>query len=429
MRPIINQIYLGHTLNLLQKWDNEIFDMCITSPPYWGLRYYGTNPIIWDADPRCNHDWSFSLTNGTSGGKKSEKVQIKGQDNYQIVEPSKIGKCKKCGAFQGELGQEPDYNLYIKHLCDIFDEVKRLLTPHGTLWVNIDDCHFGSKSNENTLPSKSLVGIPFRFATEMINRGWILRNTNIWKKKSPMPESVKDRFSIDFEYVFFFSKKQKYYFKQQFQPLKQSSKERSMRGINLNKWNTSLFGQKKQTIVQPRPNIGNSNIDKKISEGKTCLSPLGANYRTTWDNIKPSKYSGKHFAVFPTDLIEMPINAGCPKWVCEKCGKPRRWIIEREKVGATQSGGKYQESAVQGTLQWKKPAKILKQYWSKCECNAPFRKGIVFDPFIGSGTTALVALQNNYNFLGTELKSDYKQKAEKRIAPFLKNKKIDEWMK
>jgi len=365
MIPLLNKIYLGNTLDILKTWDNNIIDMCVTSPPYWKLRSYEDGSSLNVSDD--------------------------------------------------ELGHEGDYDSYIFNLCDIFDEVKRILTPMGTLWVNIGDSYFGQKSKTNKLSSQCLTAIPFRFTVEMINRGWILRNTLIWKKKNGKPESCTSRFTNDFEYMFLFSKQEKYYFKQQFEPLAKATKQRAKY-----RWSKPL------TKASGHQELNGLNRDIPFSE---ALNPEGRNARSVWDYITTSKFkSKKHYATYPESLIRRPIDAGCPCEVCTQCGKPREWIIEREKVGGTLSGGKYVDQECQGNLQWKEKGKLKQSYWSKCECNVPFRKGIVFDPFMGTGTSAVVALEQHKDFLGTELNEEYFQEANERLKPFLQNSKIDEWI-
>ena len=134
---------------------------------------------------------------------------------------------------EGQLGIKPDFQQYLSRLCDIFEEVKRALKPAGTCWVNISDTYASQgarnagfnqrwhgklfrsykqaatdterpQSRETGLPKKSLVLIPFRFAVETLNRGWLLRNTIIWHKPNCLPASVRGRFTVDFEYLFFF---------------------------------------------------------------------------------------------------------------------------------------------------------------------------------------------------------------------------------
>ena len=181
---LMNKIITGHAFDILKSMPEKSVNMCITSPPYCGLRDYQTEPAKW------NDGW------------------------------------------MGELGAEPEFDQYINHLCDIFDEVKRVLTDDGTCWVNIGDTYGGSglglsygiktKGKNSILPdnldylprvahsrgkySKSLLLIPFRFALEMMNRGWTVRNVIIWHKTNVTPSSAKDRFTVDFEYLFSYTK-------------------------------------------------------------------------------------------------------------------------------------------------------------------------------------------------------------------------------
>jgi DNA modification methylase len=126
-----------------------------------------------------------------------------------------------------------------------------------------------------------------------------------------------------------------------------------------------------------------------------------------WIAYEPIKE--KHFAPFPTKLVKTPIQATCPEWVCTKCGlpkikaykpkyEPKTDVFRRELVG-----------------------------YAKCDCGAPFRKGLTYDPFMGSGTTGLVALQLGRNFVGTELSPEYKEIAERRIAPHRGVKRLEDF--
>lgn len=338
---IINKILVGDSLNTLKSLPDKFVDCVVTSPPYWALRNYQTKPVVWDNVIDCRHEWKFEKqthvisTNKALGG------------NYKIipeVQEISIGFCKKCGAWQGELGLEPDFDLYIKHLCDVFDEVKRVLKDSGTCWVNIGDTYGGGAMPKFIHPdkkyTKSLLLIPFRFALEMVNRGWVLRNVIIWQKPNCTPSSAKDRFTVDFEYLFFFSKKRKYYFEQQTEPFKESTIKRCKGACNENK--ASFYqGLNKENFQK---------IQEKILGGKLS----GKNKRAVW-NISTSNFNGEHFAVYPPKLIEIPIKAGCPE------------------------------------------------------------NGIVLDPFMGSGTTGLVAKKFNRNWIGIELNLKYAKIAEDRI--------------
>ena len=217
----------------LKHLDDECIDCCIASPPYYGLRDYGIEPSVWDGDVDCEHDFELNekkCGGGHSGGVETsglftKEQAIKRKEGTGSGNIIKEGFCNKCGAWKGTLGLEPDFELYIKHLCDIYDQVKRVLKKTGTCWVNLGDSYGSSKDfsradrqdlhGKETIRKKvrgfekCLLMIPQRFAIEMINRGWILRNVIIWHKPNCMPSSAKDRFTVDFEYVFFFVKSNK----------------------------------------------------------------------------------------------------------------------------------------------------------------------------------------------------------------------------
>lgn len=290
----VNKIYLGNTLDVLKTFPDESINCCVTSPPYWALRDYGTDGVVWDGNPECEHEFNLEtkITNNSVSNNSTlhdGKGVVATEKIKQMNNKSQVGFCNKCGAWKGQLGLEPDFNLYIKHLCDIFDEVKRVLRKDGTCWVNLGDTYFGGgrgsdaklrgsnkgnptyESMESAKPdwgnmdfkNKSLCNIPSRFSIEMQNRGWVMRNKIIWHKPNCMPSSVTDRFTVDFEEIFFFVKNKKYWFEQQF-------------------------------------------------EGTQCQDTKGRNKRTVW-KIPTQPFPDAHFAVFPEKLVETPIKAGCPK--------------------------------------------------------------------------------------------------------------------
>ena len=198
-----------------------------------------------------------------------------------------------------------------------------------------------------SVPEKSLVLIPFRFAIEMVNRRWRLRNTVIWHKPNAMPASVKDRFTVDFEYLFFFTKSPRYFFKPQYEPHSQSTIKRVERFRS----SRERFDPRRHKF-NPMPGAQSPfQILRNIS--RRGLNPLGRNKRCVW-TIGTRNFSGNHFAVFPQQLIETPILAGCPKG------------------------------------------------------------GIVCDPFFGTGTTGLAARKLGRHFIGIELKPEYVRLARQR---------------
>jgi DNA modification methylase len=220
----LNKIYEGNALEILKGMPDESIDCCISSPPYYGLRAYGTNPQIWDAKEGCEHEFieeraSLNRDNRNFQIGTQEQVLANGRGTNHIKSKSvlKHGFCLKCGAWKGEFGLEPTFELYLSHLWQIYDEVYRVLKKTGTCFVNLGDSYSGSGSpggdeylrsyNRNQLQPKSLIQIPSRFAIGMTERGWILRNELIWYKRSclnggtllyaksqkgVMPSTVKD---------------------------------------------------------------------------------------------------------------------------------------------------------------------------------------------------------------------------------------------
>ena len=213
-----NKIFQGDAIKVLKTFPDKCIDMMMTSPPYWSLRDYQTSDVIWGGDKDCEHDWNSKDRKIHSGVTKSTpQASIDKKGGFATDWKTTDHFCSKCGAWRGQLGLEPSFELYIKHLCDIFEEVKRTLKDDGTIWINIGDTYYTKRGssflNDNLggnnveksgldkannlrgrpheyMQSKSLVGIPFRFALEMISRGWILRNTIIWHKNNVMPSCL-----------------------------------------------------------------------------------------------------------------------------------------------------------------------------------------------------------------------------------------------
>ena len=423
----LNKIYNLDIRDGLLSIDDKTIDMTITSPPYWGLRSYEGSETIWDGQEDCEHDWIEHIR-PPKGGRYSPDNPPSVGSNKTIQDENMVSRfgytsnfCSKCGAWRGQLGLEPTPDLYIKHLCDIYDDVKRVLKDEGTCWVNIGDTYSGSGKGAgykgipkeswsfdkkpysvDDVPAKSLVMIPFRFALEMVNRGWILRNTIIWHKPNAMPTSVNDRFTVDFEYLFFFSKKGKYYFEQQFEDFASSTLERIKHKYNPSK-SSGFAGlsDKQQT-----------DYGEKIKRGEV----KGRNMRTTW-SISTKNFPGAHFATFPETLIEIPIKACCPEFICKKCGKPK--TTKRIKTGErpiNMIGGIKRAGGDNPTYSGNTTTPLWDYILTpNCECNAGFKAGIVLDPFMGAGTTGLMAKKLNRNYIGFEISKEYCDIANKRL--------------
>jgi DNA modification methylase len=447
----------------------------------------------------------------------------KNRVNFQETEGGLFEFCENCNGWFGELGQEPHPDQFIDHLVQIFIEARRVLKTTGTMFINLGDTYAGSggaggdwntgdrqfeetwHQGEADVRERSLVGIPALFEIAMKKVGFIHRNTIIWKKGNPMPESVTNRYTVDYEKVFFFSMEEKYYFKQQFENVtsndvnwrnyKPTEKRALMKNINrLDSKNplkrTRQSGEGTDTEIGTKGRCGSPHLisienlkkslielaksqfpndfiaqskfcedqlkvltPKEFHDNETGLSPtseirqkrkeqffLRRNKRCVWP-INTSPYSGAHFATYPEELLESPMDAGVPSFVCNECGKAREYVTKKDQTLYSEQKderkGKYGEgmnSYFSGNsecggnnyyqFQLEHPPEII---LTKCDCNKGFHPGIVYDPFGGSGTTGLVALKHAKNFVISELNPEYLKLAHERLDPLLKNKKMDQF--
>lgn len=283
----LNKIIQGDCLEVSKILPDESIDCCVTSPPYWHLRDYGV---------------------------------------------------------EGQLGLEKTPEEYVQNLVNLFQEVRRVLKPQGTLWLNLGDSY----------AEKNLVGIPWRVALALQAAGWYLRQDIIWSKPAVMPESVTDRCTKSHEYVFLLSKNPRYYFDAE------AIKEPAVCG----NWGARLARPSNKSFPDELKNGIRSSKRRGEFNGKTNALPGREafrsiknlrNKRSVW-TVSTKPFKEAHFATFPEDLITPMVLAGCP----------------------------------QG--------------------------GVVLDPFMGSGTTALIAQKLGRNYIGIELNPAYIEIASKRVG-------------
>jgi DNA modification methylase len=303
----MNQIKFGDCRDTMRQWASEGVkaQMCVTSPPYFGLRDYG---------------------------------------------------------HEGQIGLEQTPEEYIAAMVEVFRCVWDVLSDDGTLWLNIGDSYYNYRpgkgqalvkqsvsNNKQDLPDvcasrgnkldglkeKDLIGIPWMLAFALRANGWYLRQDIIWHKPNPMPESVRDRCTKAHEYIFLLSKSPKYYFdneaiKYDATSTDSTNRDRDSTRLNNTPGRTKMGGLKKNDYTK-------------------------ANKRSVW-TVTTKPYKGAHFATFPPDLIEPCILAG-------------------SRTG-----------------------------------------DIVLDPFMGSGTTAMVAKNLARNYLGCELNKEYEGLQKERLV-------------
>ena len=217
-------IKIGDCRDVLKTLPDKYFQTCVTSPPYYGLRDYGTATWVGGSE-NCSHEGA-SLGNNRNfideGGRGSNKASLS------------TGDCIKCGAkrVDSQIGLEETPEQFVESLVNVFREVKRVLKDDGTLWLNLGDSYSSGSRTSTTnqtvrgntdygvtrpppivgIKPKDLIGIPWRVAFALQADGWYLRQDIIWHKPNPMPESVQDRCTKAHEYIFLLSKSPYYYY-------------------------------------------------------------------------------------------------------------------------------------------------------------------------------------------------------------------------
>ena len=316
----------------------------------------------------------------------------------------------------GQLGLEATMWDYLKVMTSIFHEARRVLKNTGTLWINIGDSFMrDDKSGGHSdglqayqqvagviprhsrsisgLPKKSLLGIPWRLALALCDDGWILRADNIWSKTSWMPESAKDRTTRSHEYVFHFAKAPYYYYDrvavQEPASTNDTGKPRGSAGV-----------------AHERPNSGRRKYtpegSRETAVNDTAPEHQYRNRRSVW-NVSPERNKTSHYARFPMKLVEPMILAGCPPLICAACGAPHI------RVGSARGDQKF-IGLPRGATTYP-----TYEFAPTCKCASGTLPGIVFDPFMGSGTTAYVARRHNRDYLGCDLNPAYVADANARL--------------
>ena len=387
----INTVICGDTLSVLRGLPSESVDSIITSPPYYGLRDYGT--AKWEGgDEGCDHQ----VGRNTRGGLSDFQQNNKGSFGDEAIKNGEL--CPKCGAkrIDQQLGLEKTLDEYLNKMLLITKQLHRVLKKTGTMWWNHGDSYNGNKVGKTDkkcadyvkdsmpnlkkemqfMPEKSLMLQNYRLIIRMIDeQQWILRNTIIWHKPNCMPSSVKDRFTVDFEPVFFFVKSKKYWFETQYEKFSEVylNENRPMGVLRQRMYPNSKYNKFNYAPADHRGE--NDNTEKNYGlkhpaghrdwqngmneRGKDAVIKLhpeiGRNKRCVW-RITTQPFKEAHFATFPEKLIEPMVKAGCPKG------------------------------------------------------------GIVLDPFFGAGTTGVVAKKWGKNYLGIELSKEYIKIAKKRIS-------------
>lgn len=412
VRPCNFQIIPGDALTVLKTLPDQSVHCCVTSPPFWGLRDYGT--ARWNGgDAACDHlrpaahGYAPSETS-TLGPKRDGISAHNSAHSHETKRQQYQTHCQKCGAqrIDNQIGLEKTPQEYIRKIVQVFRELRRVLRDDGTLWVNLGDSYAGSWGNysgerrgcgsqreitvgsmptpawngrerqrpaaslkQDGLKPKDLVGIPWRVAFALQEDGWYLRSDIIWAKPNPMPESVTDRPTKAHEYIFLLSKSARYYYDAE------AIKESSITGDPRKPYAPGQVDNRGDGHARGggRPRTAGNKSHKYVTEYeqseleehrtkagllKVADVPWASrNKRSVW-TVSTCPTPEAHFATYPIDLIEPCILAGCPP------------------------------------------------------------DGTVLDPFAGAGTTGLGCLKNGRRFLGIELNPGYIEIAYNRARKY-----------
>ncbi|MGP8150986.1 MAG: DNA-methyltransferase [Acidimicrobiales bacterium] len=276
---------------------------------------------------------------------------------------------------EGQLGMESSVSEWVDRLVEVCDELARVMRRTGSLVLNLGDSY--SSDPRLGAPRKSLLLGPERLLTTLSARGWIVRNKVVWAKPNPMPASVRDRFNTTWEPIFLLVRSPRAYF--DLDSIREP--HRSTRSPIITPPRAMKYGGGKRPPWAGPLAGSNDGLLKARAEGRSGHR-LGKNPGDVL-TVATAKFAGHHWATFPPALIEPLLRATVPERVCASCGAP--W---------QRTDGQLQPS---------------------CQCKGSWQPGLVLDPFIGSGTTAVVAERLGHDWLGIELKPEYVDMAMGRI--------------
>jgi len=379
-------IHTGDVRETLPELPESSVHMCMTSPPYFGLRDYG--------------------------------------DDEQI-------------------GLEESLDEYISELVGVGDALQRVLRDDGSWWLNLGDSYAGSGGsggqwngeesgsveyagdrgesyngplNESGFGRKNKMLVPHRVAIALQEAGWVVRNDVTWVKPNPMPQSVEDRLNTTTEQIFHLTPQPDYWF--DLDAIREPHAGSSMQRISQNNGNP----------VNNPEDVNHPDGMHNFNPDELC-HPAGKNPGDVFE-VTTKPFPDAHFAVYPPALCEKPIKASCPPQVCVGCGAPYEREVKKDSLHsdelpedhpehrpdryARNEGMKMQNDSGRD---WTYPVRETKGWNTTCDCDTDDTEpGIVLDPFAGAGTTLLKAKELGRRFVGIELNPEYADMARSRVG-------------
>jgi DNA modification methylase len=315
----------------------------------------------------------------TGAADKALASLLTGSVDCMVTSPPYANALRDYGV-AGQLGREPSVTEYVENLMAVLRQVRRLLKDSGALWLNLGDSY--SKHIRQGAPRGSLLLAPQRLALALSGDGWIVRNVCAWAKPNAMPQSAPDRLSPTYETIIFATKSRRYFFDLDAIRIPHRSADRA---------------RPQARERSRRYQGGNSGLGRLKAAGRVG-NARGKNPGDVWTVPTATDRLG-HQATFPEALIERPILATCPERICVQCDaawtRPTRIRSRRTS---------------EGMLHTREVGELR-----RCDCFAPSRPGVVLDPFMGTGTTAVVAERLRRDWLGVELNPDFAKLANNRL--------------
>ena len=534
-----DKIYCSDCFELMKKLPDESVDLVMFSPPYYGLRNYGkAAETVWGGEENCSHEWieeRMTLVHENRNFLKGTQEDVHGNKPTTYIkkyDDRQAGFCTKCGAWKGQLGLEPSWQMYVEHMRLVCREIQRVLKKTGSMYIVLGDTYAGSHCGrgDKTLfqnyrrvkvagnlydkPSpqakatdyqpKCLMGIPWRVSFALIEDGWILRNSIVWQKPNAMPSSVKDRLTQTYELIFHFVKSHKYFYnldairephKTVFAPF-----NLRVRDVKRGKGGLSDSGELRaseeevENYVYPKGGRIQRLVQRLYEvarqiRGHACYQGKNAElhgwkeacsnakaYRDALKILEKKETLTKPEKRFLQDYVQNhlghPLGRNPGDVISERVMANLKHFVPRGSGGHYTYGGLYSKEGKHahplgknpgdvvltkhdlavnrvGTFSYMNPlhtkAYNLKgknpgDYWSVCTkpfkgahfavypeeiCIKPILSSsspgdVVFDPFVGSGTTAVVAKRLGRRFLGCDIKPEYVKIAEERLKTLQK---------